>query len=70
MGPDPCSCHEFSARSSDSLQRMASTGQMNLSQFQKGVLWRARVACVIDMVVFTWLNMKLKRLSSDFVQMR
>jgi len=30
---------------------------------------RAR-ARVIDVVIFTWLNMKLNKLASDFVQMR
>jgi len=46
------------------------SGQLALTQFQTGVLWLGGLACVIDVIVFTWFNMKLNKLASDFVQMR
>jgi hypothetical protein len=46
------------------------TGQMSPTMFQKGVLLMGGIACIIDVVVFTWFNMKLNKLASDFVQMR
>lgn len=46
------------------------TGQMVPTLFQKGVLLMGGIACIIDVVVFTWFNMKLNKLASDFVQMR
>lgn len=46
------------------------TGQIELSLFQRGVLWLAGTACLIDVIVFTWFNMKLNKLASDYVPMR
>lgn len=46
------------------------TGYLPLTEYQKAVLWLAGTACVIDVVIFTWFNMKLNKLASDFVQMR
>lgn len=47
-----------------------STGQLNPTLFQKGVLLMGRIACIVDVAVFTWFNIKLNKLASDFVQMR
>lgn len=46
------------------------SGYLPLGDYQKAVLWLAGTACVIDVVIFTWFNMKLNKLASDFVQMR
>ncbi|MGF1651361.1 MAG: hypothetical protein ACFCUN_13030 [Hyphomicrobiaceae bacterium] len=46
------------------------TGQMTVTLLQSGVLWLAGLTCAIDVVVFTWFNMKLNKLASDFVPMR
>jgi hypothetical protein len=46
------------------------TGNLQLNLFQKGVLWCGAAATVIDVVIFTWFNMKLNKLSSEFVPMR
>lgn len=48
----------------------AFTGQMTLTLFQKGVLCLGGTACTIDVIIFTWFNMKLNKLASDFVPMR
>jgi heme A synthase len=46
------------------------SGYLPLTEYQKAVLWLAGTACVIDVVIFTWFNMKVNKLASDFVQMR
>ena len=46
------------------------TGQLPLTPYQQAVLWLGGTAAVIDVVIFTWFNMKLNKLASDFVQMR
>jgi hypothetical protein len=48
----------------------AFTGQLTLTLFQKGVLCLGGTACTIDVIIFTWFNMKLNKLASDFVPMR
>jgi hypothetical protein len=48
----------------------ALSGQMPLSLYQWGVLWLGGTACVIDVVLYTWFNMKLNKLASDYVPMR
>jgi hypothetical protein len=48
----------------------ASTSQMTLTLFQKGVLCLGGTACTIDVIIFTWFNIKLNKLASDFVPMR
>ncbi|MFN3746773.1 MAG: hypothetical protein ACK4TL_18890 [Hyphomicrobiaceae bacterium] len=47
----------------------ALSGQMSISLYQKGVLWLGGAACAVDVVLFTWFNMKLNKLASDYVQM-
>lgn len=46
------------------------SGQLTLTQFQRGVLVLGGLAALIDVIIYTWFNMKLNKLASDFVSMR
>jgi hypothetical protein len=47
-----------------------SSGYQPLGFYEKGVLWFGGVASLIDVVLFTWFNMKVNKLVSAVVRIR
>jgi hypothetical protein len=45
-------------------------GYQPLSFYQRGVLWIGAVACLIDVVLFTWFTMRLNKLASPLLKIR
>ncbi len=46
------------------------SGYLPLTFYQKGIVWLGGLATVIDVVLFTWFNMKLNKLTANFAIMR
>jgi hypothetical protein len=40
------------------------SGNLPLTFYQRGVIWIGGLASIIDVVFFTWFNMKLNKLTS------
>jgi hypothetical protein len=46
------------------------SGYQPISLYQKGVLWFGGAATLIDVVLFTWFNMKVNKLASGVVRIQ
>ncbi len=49
---------------------LSMSGYQPISLYQKGVLWFGGAATLIDVVLFTWFNMKVNKLASAVVKIR
>ena len=46
------------------------SGELPLTFYQKGALWFSGAASFIDVLIFTWFNLKVNRLSHNVVLLR
>ena len=46
------------------------SGYQPISLYQKGVLWFGGVASLIDVVLFTWFNMRMTKVASSVIMVR
>lgn len=44
-------------------------GSLSLNQYQHGVIWAGGLACMIDVIVYTWFAMKLNKHATEYVEM-
>jgi hypothetical protein len=49
---------------------LGTAGYQPISLYHRGVLWFGGVAGFIDVVLFTWFNMRLNKLASAFVRIQ